>query len=88
VLSTSGHIVALVNPPDNPKAKWQTAERNPPDPDRWLEEATTNEGSWWMDWTDWLGERSGESRPAPQEPGGGQLPILGAAPGSYVMQRL
>ncbi len=88
VLSTSGHIVALVNPTQNSKARWQTAEDNPEDPDEWLEEATENDGSWWTDWTDWLAQRSGGSREAPREPGGGELPILGPAPGSYIHETL
>ncbi len=88
VLSTSGHIVAIVNPPGNPKAQWQTAPEHPEDPDQWCEEAASEEGSWWPDWTEWLGERSGSERTAPAEPGGGTLPILGPAPGSYVHQRL
>lgn len=88
VLSTSGHIVAIVNPPGNAKAKWQTAEHNPPDPDEWLEASSSHEGSGWEDWTEWLGERSREPHGRPRSPGEGQLPMIGAAPGSYVHQRL
>ena len=36
VLSTSGHIAALVNPPGNPKASYRTNEPNPADPQEWL----------------------------------------------------
>ena len=34
VLSTSGHIAAMVNPPGNPKASFQTATSNPAGRDR------------------------------------------------------
>ena len=44
------------------------------------------EGSWWPDWTGWLGERSGEERDAPREPGSDDYPVLGEAPGTYVRQ--
>ncbi|HET6814498.1 MAG TPA: alpha/beta fold hydrolase, partial [Actinomycetota bacterium] len=47
VLSTSGHIASMVNPPGNPKASFRTAPVNPPDPADWLGRATTEAGSWW-----------------------------------------
>jgi polyhydroxyalkanoate synthase len=86
VLSTSGHIAAMVNPPGNPKARFQLNDALPEDPDAFLAGATTKQGSWWEDWDAWLGERSGEERPAPAELGGGGLRPLGPAPGTYVLQ--
>jgi polyhydroxyalkanoate synthase len=86
VLSTSGHIAALVNPPGNPKARFQVAgDELPEDPEAWQRSAPTHQGSWWQDWSDWLGERSGELRDAPEEPGGDGLAPLGRAPGTYVL---
>jgi polyhydroxyalkanoate synthase len=84
VLSTSGHIAALVNPPGNPKATWQTNKANPADPQGWLRTVHTEQGSWWADALAWLGERCGAEKPAPQEPGGAGLPPLIDAPGTYV----
>jgi polyhydroxyalkanoate synthase len=84
VLSTSGHIVAMVNPPGNEKAGFKTNDDYPEDPEAWLKGASTREGSWWPDWTDWLGERSGGERDAAREAGGEGLPVLGEAPGTYV----
>jgi polyhydroxyalkanoate synthase subunit PhaC len=84
VLSTSGHIAAMVNPPGNAKASYRVADENPPDADAWLAGAATRPGSWWEDWAAWLAERSGDERPAPDRPGGGGLEPLGAAPGTYV----
>jgi polyhydroxyalkanoate synthase len=86
VLSTSGHIASLVNPPTNPKSTWRTASPNTPDPEEWLASAHTEKGSWWTDYSRWVGERSGEEVAAPTELGGGE-PTLGAAPGTYVFDK-
>jgi polyhydroxyalkanoate synthase subunit PhaC len=87
VLSRSGHIQALVNPPGNPKASFLLNPDNPADPQDWMSGATTVKQSWWVDWVDWLLERSGASRPAPQELGTDRHPVLEPAPGRYVRER-
>jgi polyhydroxyalkanoate synthase len=84
VLSTSGHIAALVNPPGKPKASYQINKENPDDPQAWLKGAETHEGSWWPDALAWLGERCGPEKPAPDALGGGGLRPLVEAPGTYV----
>ena len=84
VLSTSGHIAALVNPPDNPKASYRVNADNPLDPQAWLAGAETKQGSWWPDAVAWLGERCGPDRPAPTHLGADALPSLVEAPGTYV----
>jgi polyhydroxyalkanoate synthase len=84
VLSTSGHIAALVNPPGNPKASFQINKTNPADSAEWLRGAQTEPGTWWTDISAWLAERSGTMRPAPEELGGGGLRRLVDAPGTYV----
>jgi polyhydroxyalkanoate synthase len=87
VLSTSGHIAAIVNPPGNKRATYQTAgEQTPPDSAEWEELATTTQGTWWTDWNEWLGERSGGMRPAPVRLGNGRHKLVGAAPGEYVLE--
>jgi polyhydroxyalkanoate synthase len=86
VLSTSGHIAALVNPPDNPKASYQLNEDNPPSSEAFLEGASTHRGTWWTDWAAWLGERSGPEKPAPKALGSVGHPPLGPAPGTYVKE--
>jgi polyhydroxyalkanoate synthase len=87
VLSTSGHIAAMVNPPGNEKASYQVAEESPADPEQWLRRAQTGRGSWWPDYAAWLAERSGGEKDAPPEPGGGGLVPIGDAPGTYVYDR-
>ncbi len=84
ILSTSGHIAALVNPPDNPKATYQTGKANPANPEDWLKAAQAEQGSWWPDMLAWLAERSGATKPAPDQLGGGGLRPIAPAPGTYV----
>ncbi|MFP5370440.1 MAG: PHA/PHB synthase family protein [Actinomycetes bacterium] len=86
VLSTNGHIASLVNPPGNPKSTFQVTEHNPEDPSAWLNNAETVKGSWWPDFMDWLGARSGEEVPAPTSLGG-PLGVLADAPGTYVFDK-
>jgi polyhydroxyalkanoate synthase len=86
VLSTSGHVASLVNPPGNPKASFLTNDTTGPDPETWLEGATPTQGSWWPDFADWLAERSGGRKRAPRalgRPAAGFTPTE-PAPGTYV----
>jgi polyhydroxyalkanoate synthase len=87
VLSTSGHIAALVNPPGNPKASFRTGPVDAEDPQEWLESSQKFSDSWWPDYVHWLAERSGPQVDAPKTLGGDGLPPLGPAPGSYVMEK-
>ena len=83
VLSTSGHIQALVNPPATAsRASYRIADEHPAAPEAWLDQAATLPGSWWPDYDAWLAARSGELVPAPK------ITKRGAkAPGSYVHAR-
>jgi polyhydroxyalkanoate synthase len=87
VLSTSGHIASMVNPPGNPKASFRTAPDNPPDPADWLDRATTEAGSWWPDFSRWLDRRGGGETTRPRRLGAAGLPALDPAPGTYVLDR-
>jgi class II poly(R)-hydroxyalkanoic acid synthase len=87
ILSTSGHIASMVNPPGNPKASFRVADSTPPDPERWLAAATTEKGSWWPDHLAWLGPRSGGTEDSPPELGGRGLHAVAPAPGDYVVAR-
>ncbi len=87
VLSTSGHIAAMVNPPGNPKASFQTASSNPEDTKAWLEKASKVKGSWWDDYVDWLAERTGPERNKPTRMGSAAYEPVCDAPGTYVHDR-
>jgi polyhydroxyalkanoate synthase len=85
VLSTSGHIQALVNPPgESSRSSFRVAEEHPTAPDNWAQRAVIRPGSWWTDYDEWLAARSGELRPAPERLGGNGFAALAKAPGSYV----
>ncbi len=87
VLSNSGHIASMVNPPTNPKASFQTAPENPADPRAWLADATTSSGSWWPHYSSWLAARSGAERTSRSRAGRKGFEVLSAAPGTYVHDR-
>jgi len=87
VLSTNGHIAALVNPPGNPKASFRTGPVDAEDPQQWLDAAEKHADSWWPNYVSWLAERSGSEVDAPKALGGEDLPPLGPAPGNYVMEK-
>jgi polyhydroxyalkanoate synthase len=84
VLSNSGHLQSLINPPTNPKASFMIGSVNPAGPDAFLAAAEKRKGSWWLDWRDWLHARSGEEVDAPTSPGSQRHPALAPAPGTYV----
>jgi polyhydroxyalkanoate synthase len=85
VLSSSGHIQSLINPPGNPKSKYFTSSNLVRSPDDWLKQATPAAGSWWDQWRDWAVDRSGELRPAPTSLGSERYKPIEKAPGSYVL---
>jgi len=87
VLSTSGHIASMVNPPGNPKASFQTATSNPPDAQEWLAAAGKVKGTWWDDYVEWLAARTGPERTKPRRLGSAAYEPLCDAPGTYVLDR-
>ena len=85
VLSNSGHIQALVNPPGNPRSNYFVNEELPSSHEAWLEGAEQCTGTWWDDWADWLAARSGRQVNARKTLGRkGVYEPLEAAPGTYV----
>jgi polyhydroxyalkanoate synthase subunit PhaC len=87
VLSSNGHIAALVNPPGNPKSNYRVSDDNTLPASDWQRTAAAEQGSWWPDYASWLADRSGELKAAPKSLGSGRYPILEAAPGSYVLDK-
>jgi polyhydroxyalkanoate synthase len=84
VLSNSGHIAGVVNPP-GPKSRHWCAEGAdlPADVADWRAAAVERTASWWTDWTPWIEARAGR-RGRPPELGSAAHPPLADAPGSYV----
>ena len=86
VLSTSGHIAGIVNPP-GPKAKHWTNDDAPADPQEWKENAQLQTGTWWEDWAKWIAGQGGRKVAAPRRLGSKDYPPIEAAPGRYVRAR-
>ncbi|MEM9224343.1 MAG: class I poly(R)-hydroxyalkanoic acid synthase [Pseudomonadota bacterium] len=87
VLTGSGHIAGIVNPPAKNKYQVWIDGDDSGELDAWAASATEIAGSWWPVWHDWLGaHRSGERVP-PRKPGGQHFNALEDAPGSYVRKR-
>jgi polyhydroxyalkanoate synthase subunit PhaC len=83
VLTSSGHIAGIVNPPGPKRVHWVN-DALPPTADEWLAGAQEREGTWWEDWTAWIEERAGGRREPPPLGSGLHQP-LGDAPGEYVL---
>ena len=87
ILSQSGHIAGIVNPPAKRKyGHYVNADMSVDTPEAWRAGATFAEGSWWPQWERWLRARSGDEVPARAPGGAGHPPILDA-PGQYVLPR-
>ncbi len=85
VLGKSGHIAGVASPPNKAKGYW-TNDKHPKSADRWLETAEFHQGSWWLDWLEWIKQRSGELVSPP--PVGSQVyPPIVPAPGTYVLEK-
>ncbi|MDH5723548.1 MAG: class I poly(R)-hydroxyalkanoic acid synthase [Alphaproteobacteria bacterium] len=82
-LAASGHIAGVVNPPSKNKYCYWTYDKNPKNPQDWLDKATQHEGSWWPHWQDWIKGKSGTKVKA-RNPAKGIEP----APGRYVKVRV
>ncbi|WP_417483838.1 class I poly(R)-hydroxyalkanoic acid synthase [Maricaulis salignorans] len=86
MMAGSGHIAGVINHPDAHKYQYWTNDALPGTVEEWLEGATETPGSWWLDWRDWLYQRSGKAVAA-RQPGGGKLTAIRDAPGSNVLVR-
>jgi polyhydroxyalkanoate synthase len=87
VISGSGHIAGVVNPPAKKKYQYWTGPRpRNADVEGWIAKARENPGSWWPDWLLWITRQSPTEVPA-RVPGDGALKPIEDAPGSYVKVR-
>jgi polyhydroxyalkanoate synthase len=85
VVTTTGHIQTMVNPPGKPRARYFTGPAGAADPDEWMAAAASHDGSWWPRYADWLIARSGDARDAPATLGSDRHRPLDPAPGRYVL---
>ncbi len=86
IMTQSGHIAGIVNPPSKGKYGHYTNDDLSVDHQQWLKGADFTEGSWWPRWEKWLKKRSGTMIPA-RTPGDDGRKILGDAPGEYVAKK-
>lgn len=90
VLTSGGHNAGIVSPPGQGHRHYRMATAEPGEPyvapQEWLDSAPVSEGSWWPAWSDWLAERGGP-RVKPPRLGAKAAPVLGDAPGRYVLER-
>jgi polyhydroxyalkanoate synthase len=84
ILSESGHIAGIVNPPAKKKYGHYTNEDWPEAPEDWQAGATRHDGTWWGRWGKWLAKRSGKKIEA-REVGDSDHPPMEKAPGTYVI---
>jgi polyhydroxyalkanoate synthase subunit PhaC len=90
LLTTGGHNAGIVSEPGHAgrsfRVRTKEADRHYRDPERFLSEAVARDGSWWPEWTGWLKARSGApGQLAPMGATQSGYPLLGDAPGTYVL---
>jgi polyhydroxyalkanoate synthase len=86
VLTGSGHIAGVINPPARNKYQYWTGPKpTGSDVDKWIAKAEEHPGSWWPDWLEWL--RSHNAALVKARKPGSKLKPIEDAPGSYVKVR-
>ena len=86
IVSQSGHIAGIINPPSKGKYGHYTNSAAMTTPQEWMQSAAFTAGSWWPRWGAWLAERSGPQIAA-RIPGDSGAKVLCAAPGTYVVSQ-
>ena len=86
LLTTGGHNAGIVSEPDHKRRSYQVstfaADAPHTDPDTWAQTTAHKQGSWWLEWSEWLAARSGTPVAPPAMP----ATAAEAAPGRYVLQ--
>ncbi|WP_319826307.1 class I poly(R)-hydroxyalkanoic acid synthase [Thalassovita sp.] len=86
IVSESGHIAGIVNPPSKKKYGHYVNTDMSGTPEEWMEGAKYHQGSWWPRWESWLAKRSGKMVPQ-RQPGDSTHPVLCPSPGTYVLPK-
>ncbi|MGH8743103.1 MAG: PHA/PHB synthase family protein [Burkholderiales bacterium] len=87
VLTASGHIAGVVNPPANSKRSFYCGGVPGAEAEAWLASAQSQTGSWWSHWSAWLAQKHGKEIPARAKPGNKNHRAIEPAPGRYVRER-
>ena len=90
-LTNGGHNAGVVNPPGNPRRRYQLLTRPAGGrsiaADDWQATAPQTQGSWWPAWLQWLQAHSSDKLVKPPHMGAADYPAQGDAPGAYVLQK-
>lgn len=87
LLSNSGHVQSILNPPGNLKSNFVENGKLSSDPRAWYYDAKNHDGSWWPTWLEWIQARSGAQHETRRALGSAAYPPMEAAPGTYVHVR-
>ena len=87
VLGASGHVAGVVNPASRNRRSYWTGASLGADSDAWLSGAAENPGSWWTDWSGWLGRHGGGRVKPRARLGNVKFKPGERAPGSYAKHR-
>jgi len=88
VLSGSGHIAGVINPAATGKYPHWANSEFPDTAEDWQSGSEQVDGSWWLDWNNWLSERSGNKKKAVLPGKSRAYKVLDDAPGNYVKRRI
>jgi len=92
VLTSGGHNAGIVSEPNHKGRHFRLGEHRPinnyVDPQEWYLSTPASQGSWWIAWINWL-EKNASGITPPPEMGANKkgYPVIGAAPGNYVLER-
>ena len=90
-LTSGGHNSGIINEPAAMRGHYRISQRPSGalyiGPDDWLEQQEQKSGSWWVEWRDWLHDKSSEDVSA-RPPGATKRKKVkyGSAPGTYIHQ--
>ncbi len=87
VLTNQNHTQTISSRIDNRHLKYWVTDELPEDPDAAIESAAESDGPWTNHWIEWLNDHAAERIDAPRRLGSKKFPILGDAPGEYVLEK-
>ncbi len=91
VLSASGHVAGVVNPPSSNKyGHWLISDKTsnyPKNPEQWLKDASFENSSWWLDWHAWCSAGNSQKKVKSCSTVKGLNIVPEPAPGKYVLMK-